>query len=213
MRWRWVLIGGWCPLLLAASGVIFYLATLYPAGPPQRGTLALVGADSAHLPETRTAARCHSADRRWGDHRGRSGGHSCGAVGCHVVDLRGFTVLPGLIDLHTHFGSPDLEAREQPGPTTLPRMLPDQARQMVREVATGDDRVDLIKVVRDRGGPNRALQPITQDVLDAIVAEAQCASGPVSIVSWSCLSEAAWLRSRRCRQPPWMRPACWGRTV
>jgi imidazolonepropionase-like amidohydrolase len=312
-----------------------------------------------------------------------------------VVDLSGFTVLPGLTDLHTHFGSPDLEARRQPDPTTLPRMLldtvrfapghrrvalehgvttvrnlgdehrwimdlrrqindgtlegprmfasgplftaagghpiatfgvdpasdvvrvpvtPDQARQMVRELATGDDHVDLIKVVQDRGGPNRALQPITQDVLDAIVAEAhanrlmvaahwgtftdlqelldagvdelehvdsrdllggwpdeelkklverevpitatltiseaalppdvmpevmqvlrqrvnefyaaggrlssaatlpvpECASGPVSIVSWSCLSKAAWLRGRRCRQPPWMRPACWGRSV
>ncbi|HEX5907864.1 MAG TPA: hypothetical protein VFY56_12665 [Propionibacteriaceae bacterium] len=48
----------------------------------------------------------------------------------------------------------------------------DQARQIVRELATGDDRVDLIKVVQDRGGPNRALQLITQDVLDAIVDEA-----------------------------------------
>lgn len=44
IRWRWVLIGVGAPVLLAASGVIFYHATLYPAGPPQRGALALVGA-------------------------------------------------------------------------------------------------------------------------------------------------------------------------
>jgi imidazolonepropionase-like amidohydrolase len=170
-----------------------------------------------------------------------------------VVDLRGFTVLPGLIDLHSHLGSPNLQPRQQPGPTTLPRVIldavsfapghrraalehgvttvrnlgdehrwiidlrrqiddgtlegprvfasgplftaagghpiatfgvdaasdvvrvpdtPDQARRMVRELATGDDRVDLIKVVQDRGGPSRSLEPIAQDVLDAIVGEA-----------------------------------------
>jgi hypothetical protein len=44
MRWRWVLIPAGVVLVLATSGVIFYLTTLYPAGPPQRGHLALVGA-------------------------------------------------------------------------------------------------------------------------------------------------------------------------
>ena len=43
---------------------------------------------------------------------------------------------------------------------------------MVQEFATNDDRVDLIKVVQDRSCPDRPLQPIAQDVLDAIVAEA-----------------------------------------
>jgi imidazolonepropionase-like amidohydrolase len=50
---------------------------------------------------------------------------------------------------------------------------PDEAQRMVQELAAaGDDRVDLIKVVQDRGGPDRPLQPIAQDVLAAIVAEA-----------------------------------------
>ena len=44
MRRRWVLIAIGGLLVLATGGVIFYLATLYPADPPQRGHLALVGA-------------------------------------------------------------------------------------------------------------------------------------------------------------------------
>ncbi|MGH3913104.1 MAG: amidohydrolase family protein [Pseudonocardiaceae bacterium] len=50
---------------------------------------------------------------------------------------------------------------------------PTQARQMVRELVTGDDPVDLIKVVQERGDPTRlALEPIDPQILQAIVAEA-----------------------------------------
>ncbi|MGH3904425.1 MAG: hypothetical protein ACRDTE_09580 [Pseudonocardiaceae bacterium] len=50
---------------------------------------------------------------------------------------------------------------------------PTQARQMVRELVTGDDPVDLIKVVQERGDPDRlSLEPIDPQILQAIVAEA-----------------------------------------
>ncbi len=50
---------------------------------------------------------------------------------------------------------------------------PAQARQMVRELVTGDDPVDLIKVVQERGNPDRrSLEPIDPQILQAIVAEA-----------------------------------------
>jgi imidazolonepropionase-like amidohydrolase len=48
----------------------------------------------------------------------------------------------------------------------------DEARMAVRELAAGKERVDLIKVVQDRGGTQRALEPIASEVLNAIVSEA-----------------------------------------
>lgn len=50
---------------------------------------------------------------------------------------------------------------------------PAQAREMVRELVTGDEPVDLIKVVQERGDPERrSLEPIDPQILQAIVAEA-----------------------------------------
>ena len=44
MSWRWVAITVAGVAALAASATAFYVLTLYPAEPPQRGRLALVGA-------------------------------------------------------------------------------------------------------------------------------------------------------------------------
>ncbi|GAA1083732.1 amidohydrolase family protein [Nocardiopsis metallicus] len=50
---------------------------------------------------------------------------------------------------------------------------PEEAREAVRELATGDYPVDLIKVVQERGDAERLeLDPIPADVLEAVVAEA-----------------------------------------
>ncbi|MFG1793937.1 amidohydrolase family protein [Nocardia sp. NPDC049149] len=50
---------------------------------------------------------------------------------------------------------------------------PEQAREMVRALVGGDDPVDLIKVVQERGNPERkVLQPIRLDILTAIIDEA-----------------------------------------
>ncbi|MBF6331284.1 amidohydrolase family protein [Nocardia transvalensis] len=50
---------------------------------------------------------------------------------------------------------------------------PEQAREMVRTLVTGDDPVDLIKVVQERGNPERkVLEPIRPDILAAIIDEA-----------------------------------------
>ncbi|MDA8371132.1 MAG: amidohydrolase family protein [Nocardiopsaceae bacterium] len=50
---------------------------------------------------------------------------------------------------------------------------PEEARRIVRALATGDDPVDLIKVVQERGDPARLqMDPIPTEVLAAIVTEA-----------------------------------------
>ena len=170
-----------------------------------------------------------------------------------MLDLRGYTVLPGLIDLHVHLGLPERERGQAVGPAQLPALLfdalrfvpgarraflahgvttvrslgdehhwvmelrrrlrsrelegprlfaagpmfttpgghpvvtfgvdpasdavrlpatADEARRAVAALAGGGDGVDLIKVVQERGRPERPLQPIARDVLRAIVAEA-----------------------------------------
>ncbi|MBF6181989.1 amidohydrolase family protein [Nocardia otitidiscaviarum] len=50
---------------------------------------------------------------------------------------------------------------------------PEEAREMVRALVTGDDPVDLIKVIQERGNPERkVLEPIRPDILAAIIDEA-----------------------------------------
>ncbi|MGH4023989.1 MAG: amidohydrolase family protein [Pseudonocardiaceae bacterium] len=57
---------------------------------------------------------------------------------------------------------------------------PTQARQVVRQLVTGADPVDLIKVVQERGNPDRrTLQPIDPQILEAIVNEAHSYDVPV----------------------------------
>lgn len=69
---------------------------------------------------------------------------------------------------------------EQDASVRLPS-TPEEARSMVRDLAGGDDPVDMVKVVHDRGDPDhRVLDPIPVPVLDAIVAEAHGHGTPVA---------------------------------
>lgn len=256
MRRRWVLIGaGGVAAVLGAGvgGMVFYEVTSYRPGPAQRGDLALVGAtvlagdELEPIPDGVVLVRDGTIVEV-----GPSGVVQV-PPGATVLDAAGYTVLPGLIDLHVHLGSPELDARQEPGLTDLPGMFldaarfapghrraaldhgvttvrnlgdehdwitdlrrqvaggelegprvfasgplftaagghpiatfgadpesdfvrvpatPDQARRMVGELASGDDRVDVVKVVHERGSPDRPLQPLRADVLDAVVSEA-----------------------------------------
>jgi enamidase len=231
MRLRRVLIAVGSLVVLAVSAAAVYILTLYPAGPPQRGRLALVGAtvlmgDDLEPVRDATVVVADGVITKAGP---------SGTVDippdARVIDVAGLTVMPGLIDLHVHLGSPALDARQEPGLLNLPRMLldairfapghrraalehgvttvrnlgdehhwitdlrrqiddralegprlfvsgpmfttagghpivtfgadpnsdqvrvpstPEEARSMVRELAVGHDRVDLIKVVQDR---------------------------------------------------------------
>jgi len=45
-----------------------------------------------------------------------------------VLDLSGYTLVPGLIDLHVHLGSSELRDGDEPGPFTLPKAAWDAMR-------------------------------------------------------------------------------------
>lgn len=271
-RW-WVLSGiGAAVLVPLIAGVAFYALTLYEAGPPQRGDLALVGGtvlvgdQLQALPDAVVLVRdgVIVAVGEPDDVRVPEG--------ATVIDVSGMTVMPGLIDLHVHLGSPALEAGTQLGPADVPaaflhtlrmapghrrdsldhgvttvrnlgdehawvselraqvddgtlegpRVLisgplftttgghpiatlgleatsdavrtpttPEQARSMVRDLArgqNGNDGVDVIKVVHDRGGPDRALDPLPLDVLEAIITEAHAHDLPVT-AHWGSVAD------------------------
>ncbi len=65
---------------------------------------------------------------------------------------------------------------------------PAEARRTVRELATGPQRVDLVKVVHERGSDRRPLQPIPPAVLQAIVDEAHRHDLPV-VAHWGTLDD------------------------
>lgn len=270
-RW-WVLIGLMgIAIATAVTGAVFYEATLYRAGPPQRGDLALIGATVLAGEDLQPIANGVVLIRDGVIAEVGETADVAIPAGATVIDATGHTLLPGLIDLHVHLGSPELDARQEPGLTDLPGMFldalrlapghrraalehgvttvrnlgdehgwisdlrgqiedgtlegprvfisgplfttagghpiatfgveptsdavrvpmtPDEAGRMVTELATGDDPVDVIKVVQDRGSPERPLEPIAPDVLAAIVAEAH-AHGLDVTAHWGTLADLA----------------------
>ncbi|WP_436889778.1 amidohydrolase family protein [Nocardiopsis dassonvillei] len=68
---------------------------------------------------------------------------------------------------------------------------PDQAREQVLALAGGEDPVDAVKVVQDRGDPaRRPLEPIAPPVLTAIADEAHRHGVPV-VAHWGTLTDLA----------------------
>lgn len=250
---------------LAAGGVVFHQATLYRAGDPQRGTLALTGANVLAGAELEPApdATVVIRDGVITD----VGSEAEVPAGADVVDVGGRTLLPGLIDLHVHFGTPaqgsapgvlaiprlvadlvrlvpdrrrellehgvtavrslgdeyawicDMRSQLADGTLEGPRLFaagpifttpgghpvatfgsepesdfvrvplsPDEARRTVRALAQGDDRVDLIKVVQERGDSRRPLEPFAPEMLRAIVDEAHEQGLPV-VVHWGTIED------------------------
>lgn len=266
----WVLVGiVGVPVILLVGAVIFYEATVYRAGPAHEGDLALVGATVLAGADLDPVADGVVLVRNGVILDVGPAAEIEIPPDATVLDVAGHTVLPGLIDLHVHLGSPELEARQDPGLTDVPQMVldairmapghrraalehgvttvrnlgdehtwvtdlrreiddgalegprvfvsgplftavgghpiatfgveptsdgvrvpatPDEARQMVRELADGEARVDLIKVVQERGSPERPLEPIAPAVLDAIVAEAH-ANGLLVTAHWGTLED------------------------
>lgn len=230
-----------------------YFATFYPAEATQEGSLALIGATvlagEEMEPRTNTTVLLRDGTIvNVGDD-----GSLDIPYGTKILDLEGYTLMPGLIDMHVHIGSSMQKSMEEGnmlamltlvfdymrylpgtrraflenGVTTVrdlgnehgtimelrselnngrlegPHLFaagpiftttgghpvatfsidpasdsvrlpvtPEEARKMVLNLSAGDDHVDLIKIVQDRGKTNRSLQPIAPDVLDAIVNEA-----------------------------------------
>lgn len=254
---------------LTGLGVVYYVMTLYIPGPPQQGYLVLTGATvlAGEGLEPRPGAVVVVRDGLIVDVGDASEIEI--PPGATILDLSGLTLMPGLIDLHVHLASPDLDIGEDMGPTRMPRLFldymqffpakrraflahgvttvrslgddygwvmemrrmlregelegprlyaagpifttrqghpiatigvdpdsdavrtpstPDEARQAVAELAGGDVRIDLVKVIQERGRPESPLGPIPPDVLHAIVEEAHRHELPV-VAHWGTLED------------------------
>lgn len=115
---------------VVAGLVVFVSVTRDTPGQPQTGDLALVGATVLVGPdlEPRGATTVLVRDGvivAVGDES-----EVDVPPGATVVDLGGRTLLPGLIDLHAHLGSPQLDADEEPGPGVYARLLLDHLRDV-----------------------------------------------------------------------------------
>ena len=248
-------------VMLVAVGFACFYVTLYRAGVAQEGYLALTGATVLAGEGLEPRARSTILIRDGIIIRIGNADDVGIPPEATVLDLSGYTVLPGLIDLHVHLGSPEMKVRQKPGPMMLAKLIvdwvrcfpgrrraflnhgvttvrsvgddhewvvkfrrrirngelegprlfvagplfttrgghpvatlrvearsggvrvpdtPDEARNAVRKLAGGDEGVDLIKIVQERGRRDKPLEPIRPDVLRAIVAEAHCHGLPVT---------------------------------
>ncbi len=254
---------------LVGAGVIYYATTLYHPGSPQEGYLVLTGATVLAGEELEPLADATVVVRDGVIvHVGDVAGIEIPSEAT-VLDLDGFTIIPGLIDLHVHLASPELEVGEGMSPIRMARLVidyvqyfpakrraflahgvttvrslgddhgwvmefrrmlrdgelegprlyaagplfttpgghpivtigvdpesdglrtpstPDEARRAVAELMTGNHRIDLIKVVQERGRPVSPLEPIAPDVLSAIVDEAHRHDLPV-VAHWGTLDD------------------------
>ncbi len=255
--------------ILVAGGIACYNATLYTVVAAQEGYLALT---NATVLEGEGLEPLNSAAVLIKDGTiievGEEGDVDIPPE-ARVLDLTGYTLMPGLIDMHVHLGPPTYKANEEPDILAMPKLVfdwlrffpdtrraflengvttvrdlgneygwimelrqqlrngalegprlfaagpifttpgghpvatfgvdpasdsvrlpstPEDARRAVRELAGGDDRVDLIKVVQERGRPGRSLEPIAPEVLDAIVTEAHEQGLPVT-AHWGSLED------------------------
>ncbi|MGB5099370.1 MAG: amidohydrolase family protein [Methanothrix sp.] len=255
--------------ILVAGCFVCYNATLYTAGAAQEGYLALTNATVLEGEDLEPINRAAVLIKDGTIIEVGEEGDIDIPPEAKVLDLTGYTLMPGLIDMHVHLGPQTYKANEEPDLLTMPKLVfdwvrfypdtrraflengvttvrdlgneygwimvlrrqlrdgalegprlfaagpifttpgghpvatfgvdpasdsvrlpstPEEARLVVRELADGDDRVDLIKVVQERGRPRRGLEPIAPEVLDAIVTEAHDQGLPVT-AHWGSLED------------------------
>lgn len=113
---RVVLVAGLGSCVLVVSAAVWFETTSYrPSVQEHAGDLALVGG-TVLTGDSLTSVTDGVVLIRDGviTDVGRAG-EVTPPAGATVVDVSGYTVSPGLVDMHVHLGSPDLEVGEEPG--------------------------------------------------------------------------------------------------
>ena len=256
-------------VVLAAAAIAYYFATLYTPERPQEGFLALTGATVLTGPDL-DPLRGATVLVRDGIVIEVGGADDVDVpAGATTLDLRGTTLMPGLVDLHVHLASPARERGEEVGIVQMPRLVldvaryvpatrraflehgvtsvrslgdehqwvtelrrmsadgelegprvfaagplfttarghpvvtfgvdpqsdgvrlastADGARRAVRALASGEGRVDVIKIVQESGSRDFPMEPIAPDVLRALVGEAH-AHGLAVTAHWGTLED------------------------
>ena len=114
--------------MVGAGVAAWYVATLYRAGAPHQGALALTGATVLVGPDLEPRRGATVLIRDGTIVQVADAGEVDIPAGATVVDVTGSTVLPGLVDLHVHLGAAPRERGERPGPLQLPGLAFDAMR-------------------------------------------------------------------------------------
>jgi enamidase len=125
---RFVLYGFLFALIIVIVSVIYYYSTLYMAGEKQEGYLALTNATilAGEELEVFEEGTVLIRDGVISD-VGKDGEIDIPASAA-VMDLNGYTLMPGLIDLHVHFGMAEMELGEELGPLGFAGLISDFIR-------------------------------------------------------------------------------------
>lgn len=165
-------------IILIAACVAYYHGTLYKASEAQKGYLALtsatvlVGEDLAPWQDTTVLIQDGTIIEVGKE---EDIGIPSGAT---VLDLKGYTLLPGLIDLHVHLGSPELEVGQEPRLLTMPKLIADWVR-----FVPGTRRALLnhgVTTVRSLGDEYKWITDFRQQLLDGVLEGPRLfAAGPI----------------------------------
>lgn len=126
--WRIILFTFVFIIMLAVACLVYYQGTLYKASQVQKGYLALTGAtvlvgeDLVPSPNITVLIQDGTIVRVGNEYDIDI------PPDATILDLKGYTLMPGLIDLHVHLGSPELEVGQQPNLLTMPKMIADWVR-------------------------------------------------------------------------------------
>lgn len=162
-RWtRWLRRLVLYPVLVLVTVIgallAFVVTTRYPQGTAQEGVLALTGATALAGGDLRPVDEATVLIRDGRIEAVGPGSEVEVPPGAETVDLGGTTLLPGLIDLHVHLGTPELELGEDFGISTLAgavfdamRHAPGPRRAMLEHGVTtfrslGDDAAWILEV-------------------------------------------------------------------
>ncbi|MDD4752513.1 MAG: amidohydrolase family protein [Desulfitobacteriaceae bacterium] len=165
-------------ILLFVAVVVYYHGTLYKAGEAQKGYLALTGAtvlvgeDLAPSPNSTVLIQDGTIVGVGND------SDIDIPSGATILDLKGYTLVPGLIDLHVHLGSPELEVGQQPSLLTMPKMIADWVRFI-----PGTRRAFLnhgVTTVRSLGDEYKWIMDFRQQLRDGVLEGPRLfAAGPI----------------------------------
>ncbi|MEG6523323.1 amidohydrolase family protein, partial [Desulfotomaculum sp. 1211_IL3151] len=164
--------------MLIVSCVVYYYGTLYKVSEAQKGYLALTGAtvlvgEDLVTSQNTTVLIHDGIIVRVGNDKDIDIPSDA-----TILDMNGYTLVPGLLDLHVHLGSPELDVGQKPHLLTMPKLIADWVRFI-----PGTRRAFLnhgVTTVRSLGDEYEWIMDLRQQLRDGVLEGPRLfAAGPI----------------------------------